>query len=135
MKRINKIKEKGTNLWNQSVISGLALFFKVKKMKHYKPALFLTTVALAVGVLFIGPVAHADLESSAKLAESGTQGFVKIIGNAGLGICILLFGVTQIMGVELGRWGKKLMLGAILGSAVILNYQEIKNLIWDNLGV
>ena len=77
--------------------------------------------------LFGGIEAFADIESSAKLAETGTEGMVKIIG-------ICLFGITQFFGVELGRWGKKLIFSAILGSAVILNAGFLRDLIWGNVG-
>ena len=84
--------------------------------------------------LFGGIEAFADIESSAKLAETGTEGMVKIIGNSALFICICLFGITQFFGVELGRWGKKLIVSAILGSAVILNAGFLRDLIWGNVG-
>ncbi len=77
---------------------------------------------------------YADIQSSAKLAETGTEQLVKIIGNSALFICICLFGITQFFGVELGRWGKRLIFSAILGSAVILNATFLRDLIWGNVG-
>ncbi|MGY0354246.1 hypothetical protein ACWY2R_07125 [Enterococcus avium] len=81
-----------------------------------------------------GTQVYADIQSSAKLAETGTEQLVKIIGNSALFICICLFGITQFFGVELGRWGKRLIFSAILGSAVILNATFLRDLIWGNVG-
>ncbi|MDT2472181.1 hypothetical protein P7D68_18485 [Enterococcus avium] len=99
-------------------------------------------VALCIAAILVvlavstagGTYVYADIQSSAKLAETGTEQLVKIIGNSALFICICLFGITQFFGVELGRWGKRLIFSAILGSAVILNATFLRDLIWGNVG-
>ncbi|MFB5345725.1 hypothetical protein [Enterococcus faecalis] len=106
---------------------------KNKKLFHFLGVI--ACISLALLASFSGGVeAFADIQSSAKLAETGTEQLVKIIGNSALFICICLFGITQFFGVELGRWGKKLIFSAILGSAVILNASFLRDLIWGNVG-
>ena len=101
---------------------------------HRKYA-YIVGFSLILGIFFLGSTtAYADIQSSAKLAETGTEQLVKIIGNSALFICICLFGITQFFGVELGRWGKKLIFSAILGSAVILNATFLRDLVWGNVG-
>lgn len=110
-------------------------FYLLKKNKYYRVAVVGSCLALTCLLFFTGGItAFADIQSSATLAENETNNLVKIIGNSALFICILLFGITQYFGTELGRWGKKLIFGAILGSAVILNASTLRDLIWGNVG-
>lgn len=110
-------------------------YYQFRKKRYYGAVVLGSCLALACIFFFMGGVtAFADIQSSATLAESETNKFIKIIGNSALFICILLFGVTQYFGTELGRWGKKLIFGAILGSAVILNASSLRDLVWNNVG-
>lgn len=128
---MKKIAEGATN----AVITVQATYYRLRKKKYY--GAIVASSCLAIGLLFFcsgGITAFADIQSSATLAETETNKFIKIIGNSALFICLLLFGASQYFGTELGRWGKKLMFGAILGSAVILNATSLRDLIWGNVG-
>lgn len=108
---------------------------KIKKRRNLKKLVVIMAGLLFLSLfLVVGSVAHADIQTSADLAETSTQSVVKIIGNSGLFICLLIFGVCQFFGVEIGRWGKKLVMSALLGTAVILNAEYLRDLIWGNLG-
>ena len=108
---------------------------KYRIISWKRVAFCITAILVALAVSIAGEThVYADIQSSAKLAETGTEQLVKIIGNSALFICICLFGITQFFGVELGRWGKRLIFSAILGSAVILNATFLRDLIWGNVG-
>lgn len=128
---MKKIKEKLTD-------RTMYIYLYYQSIKNKQSFRFLGVIA-CIGLVLLasfsgGIEAFADIQSSAKLAETGTEQLVKIIGNSALFICICLFGITQFFGVELGRWGKKLIFSAILGSAVILNASFLRDLIWGNVG-
>lgn len=114
----------------------ICLYYElIKNKKSFRLLCVIACIGLILLASFSGSVeAFADIQSSAKLAETGTEQLVKIIGNSALFICICLFGISQFFGVELGRWGKKLIFSAILGSAVILNASFLRDLIWGNVG-
>lgn len=114
----------------------ICLYYQsIKNKKSFRFLGVIACIGLVLLAFFSGSIeAFADIQSSAKLAETGTEQLVKIIGNSALFICICLFGITQFFGVELGRWGKKLIFSAILGSAVILNASFLRDLIWGNVG-
>lgn len=117
------------------VIQAQAGYYRLRRKKYFN--FILLGACMAVAFLFFnagGITAFADIQSSAKLAEDETNRFIKIIGNSALFICLLLFGATQYFGTELGRWGKRLIFGAIIGSAVILNASTLRDMIWGNVG-
>ncbi|GGD01763.1 hypothetical protein [Enterococcus wangshanyuanii] len=119
----------------KAVIDFQAAYYRLRKKKYYGVIVASSCLAIACFFLYSGGItAFADIQSSATLAETETNNFIKIIGNSALFICLLLFGASQYFGTELGRWGKKLMFGAILGSAVILNASSLRDLIWGNVG-
>ena len=108
---------------------------KYRIISWQRVALCAAAIVVVLVVSTVGGThVYADIQSSAKLAETGTEQLVKIIGNSALFICICLFGITQFFGVDLGRWGKRLIFSAILGSAVILNATFLRDLIWGNVG-
>ena len=96
----------------------------------------LAFVLWAMAFLFftIDLTAFADVQTTLKDIETGAGTQFKAISNIGIGIIIILFGGAQFLGAEIKSWAKKLLIGAIVGAIVIVNFDWIRDTFWGWIG-
>ncbi|MBO6420046.1 hypothetical protein ACK4CS_12665 [Enterococcus gallinarum] len=105
-----------------------------KKTKLQWVGLAFALLAMAFLFTTLDLTAFADVQTTLKDIETGAGSQFKAIANIGIGIIIILFGGAQFLGAEIKSWAKKLLIGAIVGAIVIVNFDWIRDTFWGWIG-